>query len=211
REMHQPAAGGGAGEAHMPLKACNTASCKVSSVAEKAKRKCSQFVSAPQIMKKPLFSNGNSAIFQVGGKMANMSDIPSLSGGTGGQPIYRIKPGTHAHIINYVVVDEGSDSLEKAKSGDQEAMRLLLDSQRDSAASKLQKLVDVHRGPAPRSHPNFAIVSVEGSVPFASSSPNTAAPAENVEPPEDPGLSRLQAEILELRRTVARLQGNNRH
>ncbi|XP_017032703.1 uncharacterized protein Boh2 [Drosophila kikkawai] len=232
------------GDALMPLRACNTAGCKVATVVDKTKRKCCQFVSTPYILPKPLVVNGHTSIFQVGGKMAKMCDIPSISqatGGDGGQPIYRIKPGTHAHVINYVLIDD-SDSLEKSRSGDQEAMRLLLDSQRDSAVSKLQKLIANHRGTAPinnpvstptnnpvstptparptvvpsaspasrhvttpQIHPDFSIASVEGSVPFRPAIVPPAAPpvtASTVPVHVD----RLQAELMELRRKVARLE-----
>ncbi|XP_068151002.1 uncharacterized protein Boh2 [Drosophila tropicalis] len=248
------------------LQACKSSGCKIGTYVEKAKRKCSQFVSAPYIMPKPLVVNGTTAIFQMGGTMAKVGDIPSLSsmtGGEGGKAIYRIKPGTHAHVINYVLVDEGSDSMEKAKSGDQETMRMLLDSQRESATSKLQKFIANHRGttannaaaavplpsttaslapvatPAivtvqppvvqpsalvttPQIHPDFSIASVEGAVSFASPvleriepTPTalTAAPSTSaiVAPASinnnNNAQERLQAEILELRRTVARLQG----
>ncbi|XP_016989508.1 uncharacterized protein LOC108051800 [Drosophila rhopaloa] len=244
------------GDALLPLRACSTAGCKVATVVDKTKRKCSQFVSSPYIMPKPLVVNGHTSIFQVGGEMAKMGDIPALSqatGGDGGQPIYRIKPGTHAHVINYVLIDEGSDSLEKARSGDQEAMRLLLESQRESAVTKLQKLIVNHRGiPAPtvaahsssasarpaatistpgatsvgsgnvttpQIHPDFSIASVEGAVPFVRAVPAPvvnppalvplgAPPTASVVPVDS--VDRLQAELIELRRTVARLEENSR-
>ncbi|XP_017107213.2 uncharacterized protein Boh2 [Drosophila bipectinata] len=249
------------GDNLLPLKACSTAGCKVANVVDKAKRKCSQFVTAPYIMSKPLVVNGHTSIFQVSGEMAKMGDIPDLSGGVPGElPIYRIKPGTHAHVINYVLVDEGSDSLEKAKSGDQEAMRLLLESQRESAIAKLQKLIGSHRGAnstgtstgpittrpgsstgvgtsaqaqaslvptssnvtTPQIHPDFSIASVEGAVNFGSGM-STAAPPPLLSIPATAAVStgtgnalsatevdRLQAEIMELRRTVASLKEGGR-
>lgn len=226
-----------AGDALLPLRSCNTAGCKVATVVDKTKRKCCQFVSSPYILPKPLVVNGHTSIFQVGGKMAKMGDIPSISaatGGDGGQPIYRIKPGTHAHVINYVLIDD-SDSLEKSRSGDQEAMRLLLDSQRDSAVSKLAKLIANHRGSVPTNaasaaaplrppmapavtpvagsrlvttpqiHPDFSIASVEGAVPFRPAVvTSTASPAAVATGPGH--VDRLQAELVELRRKVARLE-----
>lgn len=278
------AAGAGSEPMAAPLRACSTSGCRVSKYVEVTKRKCSQFVSAPYIMPKPLVVNGKTSIFQVGGEMAKMGDIPSLAAaaGTGeGQPIYRIKPGTHAHVINYVFIDEGSDSMEKAKSEDQEAMRMLLDSQRESATAKLQKLLSTHRGLAllsaattttapdaatatvapaatnvvptaaavppavvansvhvttPQIHPNLSIASVEGAaLPFSHTavpsltaiSKPTATPASVPAPaptpapapaavataappkknPMDASVDQLQAEILKLRRTVARLGG----
>nr|AAM29448.1 RE28931p [Drosophila melanogaster] len=250
-QQTNPASGG---DALLPLRTCNTTGCKVATVVEKTKRKCSQFVSAPYIMPKPLVVNGHTSIFQVGGEMAHMGDIPALSKiSDGGQLVYRIKPGTHAYVINYVIIDEGSDSLEKARSGDQEAMRLLLESQRDSAASKLQKFLTNHKGtppsgyisslilsrpvasvstsagtPAatghvttPQIHPNFSIASVEGAVPFRRAVPplavNPSAPAPVPSGPlpavsavQADSVDRLQAELVELRRTVARLEENSR-
>ncbi|KAH8249171.1 hypothetical protein KR032_006982 [Drosophila birchii] len=177
------------GDGLMPLRACNTPGCKVATVVDKTKRKCCQFVSTPYILPKPLVVNGHTSIFQVGGKMAKMCDIPSISqatGGDGGQPIYRIKPGTHAHVINYVLIDD-SDSLEKSRSGDQEAMRLLLDSQRDSAVSKLQKLIANHRGSVPINKPVPAPpapgrpTGVQGGIPGASN-PNRHVTTPQIHP-----------------------------
>ncbi|XP_017859600.1 PREDICTED: uncharacterized protein LOC108611446 [Drosophila arizonae] len=264
------AAGAGGEPTAAPLRACSTSGCRVSKYVEVTKRKCSQFVSAPYIMPKPLVVNGKTSIFQVGGEMAKMGDIPSLAAAAGsgeGQPIYRIKPGTHAHVINYVFIDEGSDSMEKAKSEDQEAMRMLLDSQRESATAKLQKLLSTHRGLAllsaattatapdaatapvapavppagmannvhvttPQIHPNLSIASVEGAaMPFAPTAVPSLTPISTATPtptpasvpvpapaavaaapppkskPMDTSVDQLQAEILKLRRTVARLGG----
>ncbi|KAH8403304.1 hypothetical protein KR222_010085, partial [Zaprionus bogoriensis] len=252
-----------------PLRACSTSGCRVSKYVEVTKRKCSQFVSAPYIMPKPLVVNGKTSIFQVGGEMARLYDIDSLAaasgGGATGKPVYRIKPGTHAHVINYVFIDEGSDSMEKAKSEDQESMRLLIDSQRESATAKLQKLMATHRGvpqpaadsttaaavaaappppaeatttaaavaptsapapppalaPAPAAslssthvttpqiHPNLCIASVEGAMPALPATVSTA-PIASVAPQAarratGNSVDELQAEILKLRRSVARL------
>ncbi|KAM8716366.1 hypothetical protein ACLKA7_003272 [Drosophila subpalustris] len=264
----------GVGES-MALRACSTSGCRVSKYVEVTKRKCSQFVSEPYIMPKPLVVHGKTSIFQVGGELAKLGDIPSLASKTGsvsgaGQPIYRIKPGTHAHVINYVFIDEGSDSMEKAKSEDQEAMRMLLDSQRESATAKLQKLISTHRGSGqtnanattapttataatvtaptaatvaaavastnsnltsvatnnvnvttPQIHPDLSIASVAGALPLtASLSPapsktttTTAVQAKRsttatTTAKADNSVHQLQAEILKLRRTVARLNGN---
>ncbi|XP_001356800.3 uncharacterized protein Boh2 [Drosophila pseudoobscura] len=229
---------------------CNTPGCTVSTVVEKTKRKCSQFVSSPYVMPKPVLVNGTTSVFQVGGEMAKMVDIPSISnasGGDCGKPIYRIKPGTHAHVINFVLIDEGSDSLEKAMSGDQEAMRMVIDSQRESAIGKLNKMVACHRGAAvaakptsqpppqpatpaashvhvttPQIHPDFSIASVEGAVPFTGAAKKPAAaptvaparaqaraPAPTAvasHPTPNSTLGRLQAEGLQLRRTVTLLE-----
>ncbi|XP_034669922.1 uncharacterized protein LOC117902572 [Drosophila subobscura] len=215
---------------------CNTPGCTVSTIVEKTKRKCSQLVSAPYVMPKPVLVNGHTSIFQIGGEMAKMVDIPSLSkasGGDGGKPIYRIKPGTHAHVINFVLVDEGSDSMDKAASGDQNAMRMVIDSQRESAISKLNKMIASHRGatagkpnPAgpsglhvttPQIHPDFSIASVEGAVPFAGGIARAAAPtvatapapvaaAVAGQPVSALNVGRLQAEVNQLRRTVALLE-----
>ncbi|EDW63414.2 uncharacterized protein Boh2 [Drosophila virilis] len=249
------ASGAGGESMAAPLRACSTSGCRVSKYVEVTKRKCSQFVSAPYIMPKPLVVNGKTSIFQVGGEMAKMGDIPSLSAASGagdGQPIYRIKPGTHAHVINYVFIDEGSDSMEKAKSEDQEAMRMLLDSQRESATAKLQKLISTHRAIAqtsaaaaqatvpttpalaasatvstpntavaapvansvnvttPQIHPDLSIASVEGALPFVAN--RTSAPGATAQPKPtavDNSVDQLQAEILKLRRTVARLGGGH--
>ncbi|EDV98827.1 translation initiation factor IF-2 [Drosophila grimshawi] len=188
------AATGAAGDAiAMPLRACSISGCQVSKYVEVTKRKCSQFVSAPYIIPKPLVINGKTSIFQVGGEMAKLGDIPALSAASGagagsnGQPIYRIKPGTHAHVINYVFIDEGSDSMEKAKSEDPQAMRVLLDSQRDSAIAKLQKLIATHRGlavaaaapapAAPATAQNTAAVTVTTTAPASASVTATAAAA----------------------------------
>lgn len=166
-------------ETAAPLRACSTSGCRVSKYVEVTKRKCSQFVTAPYIMPKPLVVNGKTSIFQVGGDMGRLSNIPSLAAAVGageGQPVYRIKPGTHAHVINYVFIDEGSDSMEKAKSEDQEAMRLLLDSQRESATAKLQKLIATHRG-APQTTVTSATAATlpPTPIPQATALPSAAA------------------------------------
>lgn len=257
-------------EAAAPLRACSTSGCRVSKYVEVTKRKCSQFVVAPYIMPKPLVVNGKTSIFQVGGEMARLCNIPSLAaavGGNDGQPVYRIKPGTHAHVINYVFIDEGSDSMEKAKAEDQETMRLLLDSQRESAAAKLQKLIVTHRGvpqtagtdvsstatatatatvsassstptavvqatptvtttsasaninptlvTTPQIHPNLSIASVAGAQTLttapAVAAPQPATPApQSAKKPADNSVDHLQAEILKMRRKVARLGASAR-
>lgn len=260
-------------EAAAPLRACSTSGCRVSKYVEVTKRKCSQFVVAPYIMPKPLVVNGKTSIFQVGGEMARLCNIPSLSaavGGNDGQPVYRIKPGTHAHVINYVFIDEGSDSMEKAKAEDQETMRLLLDSQRESATAKLQKLIVTHRGvpqtdvtdatstatatatvsassstptavvqatPAvttasasnvtsatninptlvttPQIHPNLSIASVAGAqtlrtTPTVAAPPPAAPVPQSAKKPADNSVDHLQAEILKMRRKVARLGASAR-
>lgn len=255
-------------EAAAPLRACSTSGCRVSKYVEVTKRKCSQFVVAPYIMPKPLVVNGKTSIFQVGGEMARLCNIPSLAaavGGNDGQPVYRIKPGTHAHVINYVFIDEGSDSMEKAKAEDQETMRLLLDSQRESAAAKLQKLIVTHRGvpqtavtdatstatatssstptqvvqatptvtttsasnltsaaninptlvTTPQIHPNLSIASVAGAQTLRTSpavaAPQPATPApQSAKKPADNSVDHLQAEILKMRRKVARLGASAR-
>lgn len=252
-------------EAAAPLRACSTSGCRVSKYVEVTKRKCSQFVSAPYIMPKPLVVNGKTSIFQVGGEMARLCNIPSLAAAVGvgeGQPVYRIKPGTHAHVINYVFIDEGSDSMEKAKAEDQETMRLLLDSQRESATAKLQKLVVTHRGvpqtavtaatatatvstssstptavvqatptasasnltssaninptlvTTPQIHPNLCIASVAGAqtprtAPTVPAPPAAPAPQSGSKP-ADNSVDHLQAEILKMRRKVARLGAGGR-
>lgn len=178
-------------EAAAPLRACSTSGCRVSKYVEMTKRKCSQFVTAPYIMPKPLVVNGKTSIFQVGGDMGRLCNIPSLAAAVGageGQPVYRIKPGTHAHVINYVFIDEGSDSMEKAKSEDQEAMRLLLDSQRESATAKLQKLIATHRGlpqatvTAPTTVPAPAPVAQDTALPAAAAAATTAPSSTNTNP-----------------------------
>jgi len=68
-------------------------------------------------------------------------------------------------------------------------------------------------------HPDFSIASVEGAVPFSRAAPaslvNTSAPAPSVASsaasalPVD-SVDRLQAELIELRRTVARLEEGRR-
>ncbi|XP_034474773.1 uncharacterized protein LOC117781985 [Drosophila innubila] len=186
--------GAGVGESTV-FRACSTSGCRVNKYVEVTKRKCSQFVSEPHIMEKPLMVHGKTAIFQVAGELARLGDIPSLASKTdsvsSGQPIYRIKPGTHAHVINYVFVDEGSDSMEKAKCEDQEAMRVLLDAQRDSAAAKLQKLISTHRGaaqttvaasaaPPPAPAPAATLdPTLATSAPFATTNPNRTCIATN--------------------------------
>jgi len=60
------------------------------------------------------------------------------------QALYRIKLGTHAHVINYMVIDESSNLIEKAKSGDPEVESLRLDCQQKCATYNIHILGNHH-------------------------------------------------------------------
>ncbi|KAI8043933.1 hypothetical protein M5D96_000081 [Drosophila gunungcola] len=82
--------------------------------------------------------------------MAQMGDILSRAQGSDlDQPIYRIKPGTHAHVINYQLIEEKSDLMDKVRSGVPEVEHLRLDFQRECAITELQKLITDYEGTIP--------------------------------------------------------------
>lgn len=84
-----------------PLQICTSEDCNWTTALGKTRTKCSQMVTAPYVMQKPLV---------IGASERHVSS-PAL---------YHIKPGTHAHVINYMVIDKSSDLIEKVKSGDPE-------------------------------------------------------------------------------------------
>ncbi|ALC39306.1 CG4788 [Drosophila busckii] len=228
------AAAAAATERKSELRACSTRNCQVNKYVEVTKRKCAQFVTKPYIMSRPLVVNGKgkTSIFQVGGDEGYLENVAALASTTGSEnirPIYRIKPGTHAHVINYVFIDEGSESMEKAKSEDQEAMRLLQESQRESATAKLLKLITTHKGggavAAPVTAPASAVPSTTAIASAAVAPPpppplvaNSSAhvttpqlhPNLAIASVEGADVSRLQEENIRLRQLLSRLNATQR-
>ncbi|XP_004529398.1 mucin-17 [Ceratitis capitata] len=129
---------------------CESADCNVIKLVSMVpKRKITQFVTEPTVMEKPMLINGFTTVFQVEGNSAKLSDLKNPNPNTTVQPktIFRIVPNTHAHIVNYVVVDADGDSLRKINEGDPATMRKLLESQKVSADQMLKKLMAGH-GPS---------------------------------------------------------------
>lgn len=129
---------------------CESADCSVIKLVSMVpKRKITQFVTEPSVMEKPMLINGFTTVFQVEGNSAKLSDLKNPNPTKGVQPktIFRIVPNTHAHIVNYVVVDADGDSLRKINEGDPATMRKLLESQKVSADQMLKKLMAGH-GPS---------------------------------------------------------------
>lgn len=129
---------------------CENADCNVIKLVSMVpKRKITQFVTEPSVMEKPMLINGFTTVFQVEGSSAKLSDLKNPNPNATPQPksIFRIVPNTHAHIVNYVVVDADGDSLRKINEGDPATMRKLLESQKVSADQMLKKLMAGH-GPS---------------------------------------------------------------
>ncbi|XP_037931076.1 uncharacterized protein LOC119665893 [Teleopsis dalmanni] len=126
---------------------CDNADCNVVKLVSMVpKRKNIQFVTEPTVSDKPLLINGFTTIFQVDGSSAKLSDlkIPSSTNPSVPKTIFRVVPNTHAHIVNYVVVDADGESLRKINDSDPATMRKLLDSQKNSADQMLRKLMAGH-------------------------------------------------------------------
>lgn len=149
---------------------CENADCNVIKLVSMVpKRKITQFVTEPSVMEKPMLINGFTTVFQVEGNSAKLSDLknPNPNATPQSKSIFRIVPNTHAHIVNYVVVDADGDSLRKINEGDPATMRKLLESQKVSADQMLKKLMAGH-GPS---------VPIVCSASPASTSANTVSPA----------------------------------
>nr|XP_036672741.1 uncharacterized protein LOC108013827 [Drosophila suzukii] len=132
-----------AGGGQSPLRACSSRDCYG---LDKIKTKYPQLVTAPYIVPEPLMT-GKTSIFRVSGEMAEVADIRGQTQASGGPPpIYRIKPGTHAHVVNYVFVAEGSDQMKKIRSRDPAVNIERLESQREWAITQLKNLTSKHRG-----------------------------------------------------------------
>ncbi|XP_016959645.1 uncharacterized protein LOC108030956 [Drosophila biarmipes] len=178
-----------AGADHSPLRACTSPSCYGLNT---VKAKSAQLVKAPYIVPEPVVT-GATSIFKVGGEMAHVGDILANAQNSGGpQPIYRIKPGTHAHIVNYVFVREDSKLMKKIRSRDPEVDTERLQSQRECAITQLQKLTSKHRGKVQQ-----AMVQSKPAPPRARVATPTA---------EGVHLARVKAELLELQRKVDELK-----
>ncbi|XP_067637583.1 uncharacterized protein Boh2 [Eurosta solidaginis] len=144
------ATGGTGGGGNNVERRCENADCNVIKLVSMVpKRKITQFVTEPTVMEKPMLINGFTTVFQVEGSSAKLSDLKNPNPATSVQPktIFRIVPNTHAHIVNYVVVDADGDSLRKINEGDPATMRKLLESQKVSADQMLKKLMAGH-GPS---------------------------------------------------------------
>ncbi|XP_050330447.1 uncharacterized protein LOC126759611 [Bactrocera neohumeralis] len=140
----------GAGNNNNVERRCENADCNVIKLVSMVpKRKITQFVTEPSVMEKPMLINGFTTVFQVEGSSAKLSDLKNPNPTASPQPksIFRIVPNTHAHIVNYVVVDADGDSLRKINEGDPATMRKLLESQKVSADQMLKKLMAGH-GPS---------------------------------------------------------------
>ncbi|XP_036339586.1 uncharacterized protein LOC118748935 [Rhagoletis pomonella] len=142
--------GGGGGGGNNVERRCENTDCNVIKLVSMVpKRKITQFVTEPTVMEKPMLINGFTTVFQVEGNSAKLSDLKNPNPNTTVQAktIFRIVPNTHAHIVNYVVVDADGDSLRKINEGDPATMRKLLESQKVSADQMLKKLMAGH-GPS---------------------------------------------------------------
>lgn len=122
---------------------CENSDCNASKLLSIVpKRKTQQFITDPSVMEKPMLINGFTTVFQVDGSSAKLSDLKNVPSANpvNSKFIYRIVPNTHAHIVNYVVVDAEGESLRKINESDPATMRKLLESQKVSADQMLKKL-----------------------------------------------------------------------
>lgn len=105
-----------------------------------------QFVQEPKIIADPILVNGYTTVFQVDGAAAKMSELAEKTSDgkiryESQRPIYRIVPNTHAHIVNYVIIDAEGDTLRKIRENDPQTVKKLLESQKNSADQLLERLM----------------------------------------------------------------------
>ncbi|XP_037729524.1 uncharacterized protein LOC119560234 [Drosophila subpulchrella] len=182
-----------AGAGQSPLRACSSRDCYG---LDKIKTKYAQLVTAPYIVPEPLIT-GTTSIFKVSGELAQVADVrPKTEASGGPPPIYRIKPGTHAHVVNYVFVAEDSDLMKKIRSKDPAVDIERLESQRECAITQLQNLTSKHRGKVQQTY-----VQSSPAPPRARVDSSIATPTPKVD-----SLARLQADIHQLQRRVADLK-----
>lgn len=132
-------------------RSCDNPECSAPKlIAKVPKQAISEFITEPKVVAKPTIINGFTTIFQVDGHGTKMEDLmneyAALEHHPGGRrhrpkTVFRVVPNTHAHIVNYVVVESASETLQKIKENDTETMRKLLVSQRLSAEQMLKKLI----------------------------------------------------------------------
>ncbi|XP_055913227.1 mucin-2 [Eupeodes corollae] len=108
----------------------------------------SEFVTEPMVVHKPTLINGFTTVFQIDGIGTRMEDIMNestannnIGGNHKPKTVFRVVPNTHAHIVNYVVVEAAAETMQKIKANDPETMCKLLISQRLSAEQMLKKLI----------------------------------------------------------------------
>lgn len=110
----------------------------------------SQFVQNPYVIPNPILVNGYTTVFQIDGQPAKVKEIPGQTSDgkirfQTDSPIYRITPNTHAHIVNYVIVDPEGVTLQKIKNNDPASVKRLLQSQTNSAEQLLKKLMGLKK------------------------------------------------------------------
>lgn len=129
-------------------RSCDNPECSAPKlIAQVPKRDTSEFITDPVLMDQPTLINGFTTVFQIDGATMEMENLRTESLMDESDPnqkpktIFRVVPNTHAHIVNYVVVDAAGDTMQKIKANDPETIRKLLVSQKLSAEQMLKKLI----------------------------------------------------------------------
>ncbi|XP_041674940.1 uncharacterized protein LOC108117027 [Drosophila eugracilis] len=121
------------GDEKTPMQTCTAARCPLSTNLNQTKTKLSQLVTAPYLKENHQII-GKTTLFQVSGNLPTFKDFSSQSKATGSQPIYRIKRGSHAHVVNYMIAD---DFLLKKDM----FQKMILDAQRECAIREFNKAI----------------------------------------------------------------------
>ncbi|XP_055389151.1 uncharacterized protein LOC129618439 [Condylostylus longicornis] len=99
-----------------------------------------EIISDPHILKEPLLVNGYTSVFNVSGKSDDNTEASINFNKT--QIKYQILQNTHVHVTNTVIIDTEKDILRKIEDNDPTTLKKLLDSQRMSAAKRLNTFIE---------------------------------------------------------------------
>jgi len=104
----------------------------------------SDLISEPHILKEPLLVNGYTSVFSVTGKVCDPDKSPAnLANANKRQNIkYKVLPNSHVHVTNTVIIDTEKDILRKIEENDPLTIKKLLDSQKMSAAKRLNTFIE---------------------------------------------------------------------
>ncbi|XP_055843981.1 mucin-2 [Episyrphus balteatus] len=155
-------------------RSCDNPECSAPKlISQVPKRDTSEFITGPIVMDQPTLINGFTTVFQIDGVGHRIEDLMNEAENAPGQnhkpkTIFRVVPNTHAHIVNYVVVDAAGETMRKIKANDPETIRKLLVSQRLSAEQMLKKLIGKALETPPRTDNSLSTVPMTGAGTLAS-------------------------------------------